>query len=345
MRAAATIAALVALAPGRGDFPSYSVSGGAVVERAYTSRTELESKAATVYVNGEEIDNGKLGEQRLHVVEERSMAVVDTVKSAADGRPAELTRAFGELTSAGVESLVAKPVGGDETEKKNERERTSPLAGRSVRFRWDAQEEEYARAFVGESKAESGAKSDEPDDEDLLAGLQPDLDWLPLLADGPREKGASWSIDPKLLSRVQYPLGDLHWQVAGQPRDPVSEAVNDQLDESLTGEARATWEGVRDVDGRALGVFSIHAELSSKAEAETPDGAEVRKVEAEVEYEGEVRWDIAAGRIDSYELEGDVRTVLTSQRTLKSPKGESELRRVFDLRGKAKHTLEVTAGG
>lgn len=348
MRSVATIAALVALAPPHADFPVYSVAADAVVERTYTSRTELESEPAVVYVDGEQVPTDKQGSLHLRVLEERSMEVVDTIVSSADGRPTELVRAFGDFTSKGVETVVAKPAGGEETEKAIERERVSPLVDRSVRFTWDAKSEEYARKLDGEAKDPAKSKSDDgPDDEELLAGLQPDLEWLPLLADGPREKGASWSLDPKLLSRVQYPLGELHWFVAGQPRDPASRALNDQLDENLTGEARATWEGVRDVDGRALGVFTIHAELSSKGEveAETPSGPELRKVDAEVEYEGEVRWDMAAGRIDSYELEGDMHTVLTSQRTLKGPKGESEARRVFDLSGKAVHTLKTAPGG
>jgi hypothetical protein len=349
VRTAATIAALLALAPSRGgldpDFPAYSVPADAVIERAYTSRTELESEPAVVFVDGEEAPTGKQGELRLRVVDERTMKVVDTVKSTADGRPTEFTRAFGELDSQGVEKLVAIPKDGDETEKKTERERSSPLAGRTVRFTWDPKDEEYARKLEGETpKSDETADGDGPDDEELLEGLQPDLDWLVLLEDGPREKGASWSIDAKLFTRVQYPLGELHWVVAGQPRDPVSTAVTEQLNASLSGEARATWDGVREVDGRSLGVFTIHAELASKAEAETPDGAEVRKVEAELEYDGEVLWDMAAGRIHSYALEGDVHTVLTSQRTVASPKGDHEIRQVFDLTGKAVHTLQVAAG-
>lgn len=316
-----------------GDYPQYGVEAGTELTRTYVSTTTLESGPAQMFFGDQEVPREGHGEMRLEVEDSRTITFQDTVAAVAGGRPTKFSRAYGELSNSATETLKATPPGGEEEARASTRERVSPLAGQTVVFAWDEKEEEYARTCDAKDF-----------DKELLEDLQPDADWLPLLEGGPREKGASFELDPKLFQRVQNPAGDLHWKVEGQEADPVSKAINEQLAENLGGKAKATWEGEREIDGRKVGVFAIEAELESEAEAETPDGAEKRGVELELGYEGEVWWDLAAGRLAGYALEAEVRSVLSTTRTIESPKGEVEVRQVFDLRGKAKHGLRVTEG-
>ncbi len=318
-------------------YPRYAVAPETALKREYKSNTKLESEPAKMFLNGEEVPTEGHGEVRLRVDDSRSITFTDTIAAVADGRPTKFAREFGELENSATESFAVTPPGGDEEVKSSTRERISPLKGKTVQFTWDGKKEEYARALAG---AEGEKKASEAE---MLDGLQADADWLPLLEDGPREKGASFELDAKLFERVQYPAGELLWVVEGKDPDPVSKAINEQLSENLDGKAKATWQGMRDVDGRELGVFAIEADLKSKAEAETPDGAETRGIELDLEYEGEILWDLAVGHLAGYTLTADVRSQLSTTRTVETPKGKREVRQVFDLRGTAKHVLSVTA--
>lgn len=320
-------------------YPRYAVAPDTALKRAYTSTTKLESEPAQMFLDGEELPTEGRGELRLRVEDRRTLEVIDTVGAAADGRPTRFTREYVELENAGTETVVAKPPKGEEESRAQSRDRVSPLTGRSVRFAWDGGKDEYVPTFVGESDEKAKAR-----DAELLERLEADAEWLPLLADGPREKGAKFALDPKVLQRAQYPLGELHWYVEGKEPDPVSLAITIQLAENLDGKAEATWRGTEEVDGRKLGVYAISAQLKSKASAETPDGGETREVDLELEYEGEVRWDLAAGRVDGYELKADVRSVLSTTREVDGPNGKAKVRQVFDLRGQSQHELAVTSG-
>lgn len=317
-------------------YPRYAVAPETVLKREYKSATNLESTPAKMYLDGEEVPTEGHGVVRLEVEDSRVITFTDTIDAVADGRPTKFAREFGEMENSATESVLATPPGGTEDVKASTRERTSLLSGKTVRFTWDGAQEEYARAFEGADEAKESGEAL------LLEGLEPDAEWLPLLEDGPREKGASFELDPKLFERIQYPVGELHWVVEGKDADPVSKSINEQLSENLEGEAKATWQGAREVEGRELGVYAIEADLKSRAEAETPDGAETRGVELEVEYEGEILWDLAAGRLAGYAFEADVRSVISTERAMETPKGKREVRQVFDLRGTAKHTLTVT---
>lgn len=315
----------------RGEYPRYAVESGTELTRKYESSTSLESGPAQMFFGDQEVPREGHGELRLSVEDSRAITFTDTVGAVEGGRPTKFARKFGELENKATETLTVKPPEGEESVRASTRERTSPLSGKTVRFTWDGKKEEYARAC-----------EEKEVDPDLLADLQDDADWLPLLEDGPREVGAEFDLEPSIFARVQYPAGDLHWIVDGKEADPASQTINKQLVENLDGKAKATWQGPREVEGKQVGVFEVEAKLTSHAEAEAQEGAEQRKVEVELEYGGEILWDLAAGRLAGYALNADVRSVLSTTRTVESPKGSVEVRQVFDLEGKAKHRLTVT---
>lgn len=318
-------------------YPTYAVAPETTLTRVWTSTTEMESAPAKMFLDGEEVPAEAHGTMKLRVSDERRLEVVDEVRAVAEGRPTKFERTYGEFSNKGVETVIAQPPGGEAREKENARERSSPLKGLVVRFTWNAKDEEYERAFV----AQEGEKAKA--DEALLEGLAADADWLALLEGGPRAKDESFALPTELFQRVQYPLGELNWQIDGKDADGVTKEINAELAENLDGEGKAKWLGIREVEGRQLGVFSMSAELTSKADAEAEESGEKRQVDLELSYEGEILWDMAAGRLAQYAIEAEVRSVLTSTRRIESPKGKAEVRQVFDLEGTTKHTLVVTA--
>jgi len=203
-----------------------------------------------------------------------------------------------------------------------------------VGFVWNAEDEAYERDFVGDEPKAEGDKV-------LLDGLVADADWLELIADGPRAKGDSFTLPEELLQRVSHPLGEVNWQIDGKDADDTTKEINAELAANLSGTGKAVWVGVRDEDGKAMGVFEITADLTSKADADAGDRGEKRFVELKVGLEGEVLWDMAAGRIAGYEIEASIVSILTSARMVDMPTGKGEVRQVFELEGTSKHELVV----
>lgn len=315
-------------------FPKYGVAPGTKLSRTWTTKTEMKSGPATLYFDGEEVPTEGHGTMKLSVVDERSLRVVDEIETIAAGRPKRFQRTYDALSNRGVETIISQPATGDATEKENGRDRTSPLEKRVVGFVWNPQDEAYERDFVGEDAKKDGDKV-------LLDGLAADADWLELLADGPRAKGESFELPEELFERVQYPLGELNWQIDGKDADDTTKEINVELAANLSGAGKAVWAGVREDDGKQIGVFQITADLTSKADAEAEERGEKRAVELKVGYEGEVLWDMAAGRLAGYEIEASVTSILTSERMIETPKGKGEVRQVFELEGITKHKLVV----
>ncbi len=323
---------LVSAAPSADPFPKYAVAPDTVIERVYLSSTKLASEPMTTTVEGQVVDP-EGGEVRLQLDDSRRMAVTDTIGKVTDGRPVQFTRKYGECTNSATETLQVKPPTGKEDVRATTRERTTALTDKTVRFAWNGDAEEYEP--VGDVKGL---------DKETLAGLAADSEWLALLDGGPREKGAEFSIDPQLFVGVGNPLGELRWQVGADAPDAAGLSISSQLSENLDGKAKATWQGSREVDGRTLSVFALEAELKSHAAADMDDQGGKREVELGLEYEGEVLFDIAAGRLSGYSFEADAHMVYASSRAQETPQGKVHVRQSFDLAGKAKHVLSVTSG-
>lgn len=324
---AALFLAFVVVSPAADPYPAYKVAPGTVVERVYKSSTKLESAPAQMFLDGQDVGEAG-GVVKLRTDDARSMTVTDTIGAVEGGRPRAFTREFGECTNTGTETMLITPPGASEDVRSTTRERKALFAGKSVKFTWDDDDEEYT------------AKSEEKAlDAEALEGIVGDNDWLCLIEGGPREKGVEFALEAKHFAYVANPLGELRWQTDGKESDPTGRAIVAQFVENIAGEAKATWEGSREVDGRELSVFAVSAKLNSHAKADPSDGK--REARFELEYEGEVLWDLEAGRVAGYALEADAHMVQSSTRMVKSPQGEVELRQVFDLTGTTRHALTV----
>lgn len=238
--------------------------------------------------------------------------VTDVFGPIADGRHTQLSRTYDELAQNGEFSVRMEmmPDGGQDATIEGK----SELEGKKVLFQWDADASAYVPRFDGEGDAE------------LLEDLDEDMDLRVLLPAGAVAEGETWSIDPKLLRPVLAPGGNL--KIVPQT-DASSEAGMTGMDnmsdfasmfrDLIEGEATGEYRGTRDIDGVSCQVIGVKIDVRASADLteqladnvakNLPDGVgevEVEHVDMEVEIEGEgqLYWNAAAGVAHSFELGG-----------------------------------------
>ncbi len=323
-------ALLLAAAALPAERPRLSAEAGTEVKRSYHSSTDLKSESMRMTVDGEDLPGDSHPEISLLIKDRRTVVFTDTYKRVEDGRVIGLVRAYDEIQAEGKETSKVTPPGGEEREQEKSLSRVSKLSGKTVKFTWNAAEEEHDVAFDGEKG-----------DSDLLEGLRADADMTGFLPKNDVEEGAEWNLPARLFAFLDEPGGELHLVVEGEEKEPsVSESMNDQIDANMTGDATATWRGVREVDGQRLGVIAVRAKLSSHAEQESDEGSAARSVRLDVEYEGEILWNMAAGHLAGYDLGGPAEAVYATVREIETPKGKVEFRQEFHLSGETRHRLD-----
>lgn len=311
----APLALLLLVPPAReGVELAYAPAEGTVLKRLFVAEASYRLTDMTASIDGEEVSHdGELPEYAMSFVER--IAVTDTLESVSAGRPTTLLRRFDEL-------------GQENTDRAGDEERTveyvSPLEGRSVRFTWDADEEEYAVE----------AADDEDLDEDLAAWLAEDLDLRRLLPGSEVEPGDEWELDPQLYLAFMWPGGLLDFHPDGEEPDPADRAPSRQTIERLEGEGTARLEDVREEDGVRVAVIHVELEITTGSESVLPaleedeleEGQFPRpeitiEVEIERTLEGTILWDLEHGHVLSAELECEASRLVTESWTLE---GETE---------------------
>jgi hypothetical protein len=157
------------------------------------------------------------------------------------------------------------------------------------------------------------------------------MDFRSLLPKGKVAEGESWDVDVKSFDAVVDPGGDLKLTDENKD-DEADEAVGKEIRKHLTGKAHATWKGVREEDGKKLGAIAISADLSSEGDADTKGPiAGKTHFRLELELEGELLWDLAAGHFHAFQSTGKVMLDTTSS----APVPAGEVRQELDLEGHA----------
>jgi hypothetical protein len=277
----------------------FAPADGLVLAKSGTYSVDFVLDDMALEVNGEEVDLPEM--DAITNASGGSLVVTDTYGGASDGRFTRMTRTFVEATEG------SRSTGGPEDV---DEESESPLVGLTVVFTWDEDGEEYTVAF-GEEDAD--------EDADLLVDLEPGIDFAQLLPEGEVEEGESWTLDAGLMSDVLETGGDLKFD--DEPDGPQEELIDEAVDENLEGEITCTYEGMRTVDGREVAVVSVAVDAQGEAESDgTEDvgesGFEVameRRASVELEFAGELLWDVEANHFVSFELSGDL--VITMEET------------------------------
>jgi hypothetical protein len=279
----------------RGDELRFAPAKGLRLAKSYELEASLAFDSMRLIVDGSEHESPRQPPRR-ETERTTSIAFVDEYVAVEAGAIAELVREFG---------AIAQTTHMEMGDGSRERADSSALTGHKVRF---------AQTEAGEPANASWV--DEGADDALLDGLALDADALGCLPAGPVSEGETWDVPVAAFRRLIEPGGDLQLAAEDAEADEAQRAQQRELDDSMQGEITATYLGLREEDGRKLAAIRIEAKVALRAEGEAPGRRggppSQRLVEIELEYEGELHWDAAAGHLAGYELHGDQKSKTTN---------------------------------
>lgn len=296
------------------------------------------------------VDDGveQSSQQEIEVTSSQTLRAVDEYRALGANRPALMRRLY-DGWSFRAEILFRDPTTRESASSVVEAE--SPLAGTGVRFTWIPEEGAYGRFY------------DEKDGiEEQLALLRDDLDYLGLLPPGPVEVGASWTIEPARIADVVAPGGVLpkSWTtgrevgflralnsglgaglenvVGGAPRGTLTATLA-----AVEGEGdarRARIAIVADVAIEGDQTAFLHRNLTG---GELAGGTFVEEGSVAWRFDGrgELVWDLAQGRFETFRLSGSQE--VATEIALGSRFGAGTSRQSMRMKGGLKITAEASA--
>ena len=304
-------------APPRDQTPRFAPESGSSAIKTFRMEGSFDLDELSVVLDGQDL-GGMLGELVLSAESNSTIVVSDGYLELEDGRPARLERTFETLEASFSLSLATAM--GDEHQGMGS---ASPLEGATVVFVFDPDEGEYLVEYLsGEG------------DEDLLEGLEEDMDLRFLLPEGEVSVGDTWEVDVSEFIALVMVGGDLgfapedlesgDFENFGFVEEVLEETLHDTLAEVFEGTCTCTFAGVGE-DESHLAEIEIELEVSSAVDLvellteiveaiagaqgeETLFELEVADLDVDLESEGTLLWNLEAGRFESLELgaEGDI---------------------------------------
>jgi hypothetical protein len=293
------------------DEISLGVDAGTALRRTIVQELSMELAEMTMIQDGEEVPPEAFADFEMSMRQSDRIVVTDTYVEMDGARAKRLKRTFDELT--GEESQSQTPPGGEAQEESADR--SSELEGKTVLFSLGEDGDEYEVAFEGEEG-----------DEALLGELECDMDLLALLPSGDVEEGEEWELDIAAFDEALSPGGDL----AIVSPDDTEDDSEEQFEKNRKGSATATYLGRREVDGIEVAVIELKAELETFAESEETGEGDYEglntttRMEIEIDFEGELAWNVEAGHAQSFKVEGTGTVRFINEQSFESDEGSFE---------------------
>lgn len=309
------------------DSPAYTPEEDLTLTRRFESTSNYEMVDASIQVDGSPHEGAP--EPDLSIEDTEVIVVNDIIAGAEDGRPTKLTRTFEELTN--TQRMSAEAMDEDQ-----EMTQISDLEGATVVFTWDEEEDAYA--------IEAG--EDEVIDDDLLAGLEEDMDLRAFLPDGEVSEGDSWEVEVEAFLTFMWPGGSLNFynsEIEEGPNENTAR-MNEAVVDALTGGGEVTFEGTREEDGIRVAVLALTLEMSSEGtiEVEGPGGETAENsVTMEREIEGEILWNLEAGLLHSASLSADATLGFGSAYTFEGPQGSMDVEQTQTFEGTITYAVTI----
>lgn len=296
-----------------GDKPSFQPKAGTTLSKRVSIQNELELDDMSMELDGQDMSE-MAGQIEISMKVTMELAVTDRYEVLSGGRPTKLKRSFDEISSI-THASVSNPMAGAE-EKDIPLE--SELERSTVVFSWDEDESSYGVAFDGREG-----------DEELLEGLEEDLDLRGFLPGTEVAEGDSWAIPAEAVKAALAPGGNLKLRPEGQsdPMSGMNQFSQSDLIGELDGEFTAVYAGTREDDGPRVAVIRLKIEAKSakdmtenlediqeQMKGDLPPGLEMNITaldgEYEFEAEGELLWNLEAGHVHELHLSGEVRMIV-----------------------------------
>lgn len=299
------------------DELSFHPADGTSLTKKFTSEFTLRLEDLSVNAMGQEISPDMMGDPQVTFTGAMGVTLTDEFVKVGRGRPLELARAFDEL--GGTMSFEASAQGESTTD---ESKLESDLAGKTVKYAWDEKESKYTIAWAAGHDG----------DAKLLEDLEEDMDLRFVLGEGEHKEGDTWEVPASRVADMLFPGAS--FKLAGPDDAGDDEAMKflEELDldteellrKLFAGSVKATYVGLKDVDGQKLAEIQLEAEIQSSndfadllaraidkvIEREGGDVGEkpnFEQVTLDLSFKGAgtLMWDAQAGHAHSFELNGE----------------------------------------
>jgi len=328
---AAALATSLAVRANHVDEPRFAVSETSTLRKVFEHDLKVESTSVRISVPGLEELADATSTIGISIEDSGRVEVTDEYGGMVAGRPAKLRRTFDRIEShEDQQTRFATGPGHPDSRKDRRKVGTSGLEGRSILFTLDRGAGTYAATFAGEGAEES-----------LLDGLNEDMDFRFLLPAGRVAIGEAWAIDPKLCGAIFAPGGDLKLEEKGTDEDP-GWSIGREIRRNLEGKAKAIWKGVREENGRQVGILGVDLDLRSAGEsaAKDPKAGTIR-FKLSLELVGDLVWDLEAGHFRTFRAGGKVRYDIATRKTTDIDGVPTEMRHELDFEGEAEYTASA----
>ena len=305
------------------DSLTFHVEPKTKLTKTFENKVKLTSEDMSITIDGNDAHGG-MESPKVEIADTETIQVTDEYAAVEDGRATKLVRSFVELSGESVQTTTM-PDGSSVEDHEEKTKKESPLEGKTVVFTW--KDDDYVAAWA----------EDERGDDDLLEKLEADMDLLQFLPSKEVATGDTWALEPKFFNAISSPGGRLHLRDPEEEDRDEMNTIQDRIEENIEGEGQATYKGTREVDGVRVGVIEITAELESSGSFEK-DGRE-NTIEYKVTYAGQAFWDVKAGHLRSFELEGTVKFTMDMKTSMEFNGESHDLRERVEFGGEFEHRI------
>lgn len=327
----------------------FAPAEGSSVKKTFENTAEFTLDHLSLSMNGQE--SPMQPEMEMSLNSTQKVVVTDEYVANRDGAPKKLRRTYDELGN-GVSMAMKMDMMGQSQSNDQDIKGESELEGKQVVFTWDEEKGEYTRAFESSEGKET-----------LLKDLDEDMDMRALLPKAEVKEGESWDIEVSSLASVLAPGGNLSILPQDMDADqmamgmPGMGSMSDWLRGSLEGTASGTFTSIREVEGEKLAVIKIIAKITvskdmteivedAMKKVDLPEEAQGMQIDhMDIDYkfegEGELVWDLAAGRVHSFNFSGPSNLNMDMAMKLNAGGQEMSIEYGMEMSGQTGFTLAV----
>jgi len=343
--AALVVPALLAFTT-RGDEIAFHPEPSSSLTKTFQNDSESTLDEMTMVQNGQEIDSSMFGLE-MTTTNKYRVGVTDKYLAVDAGTPQMLIRSYDEIQIHSSVSSSSSMMGESDMELTGK----SDLEGQRVLFTLNPDTGEYDVSYP---EGESG-------DDDLLEGLDEEMDLGALLPQSEVSNGDTWTIDPQSLRPTFAPGGAVKVKMDAPEEENSmgmgNQPTPDQFIGDFEGDVTGEFVGTRDEDGILVAVIKITADITSNkdildaASEMMGDAMEEQGIEMEIESmdsefgfegEGELLWNVEAGVIYSLELSGESSQTLDTSMNINAQGKEMAIEQSMSFTGN--YSISVTTG-
>lgn len=288
------------------DAPRFVPKEGVVVKRTLEMKGGRDLTRLTMRAGDESQD---IEGASLHIDSTWKHVVKDELQKCSKAAIQKVARTYELLEKTRTETSKDKS-GEDKTTENPE---TCDLTGKTVVFTWDADKKEFGKKLEGDGE------------EKLVEDLEADMDYRALLPEPDAEAGAKWEVDLADAKMALFrPGGDLPFQGEKEVRS-MDKRLRGAAWDSTKGKVLLELGAATEEDGHKRVAIKFQGDLSTDAETEREGDekgpAKLHVVDAQ-KFEGELVWDLDAGRAHSIEWSSKGEMTLTVSLPAKTKAGD-----------------------